>query len=178
LFDVATSTVAGGKLRLAERAGSTLLPRWIADLDGVPNEAETPVQDPKDFYLLPLGGTREQGSHKGYGFAMMAEIMATLLSGATPDMLDPGGGPRHYFAAYNIDAFTDVEAFKDTMDRTLRTLRSTRPAPGHDRVLYPRLAEFEDTQDRRADGIPPHRDAVQWFEDISAELSLPPLERL
>ena len=156
LFDAATSTIAGNKLELAARIGSTLLPQWIAALDGAPNKEETLVPDPTDNYFLPLGGTREQGSHKGYRLGMMAEIMATLLSGATPNMLDSGGELRHYFAAYNIDAFTDVEEFKDTMDRTLRRLRTTRPAPGHDRVLYPGLAEFEDTQDRRANGIPLH----------------------
>ena len=179
LFDAATSTIAGNKLRLAERVGAKLLPGWIADRDGVPNAEETPVPaDYGDFSLLPLGGTREQGSHKGYGFAMMAEIMATLLSGAVPGMLDPKSGSHHYFAAYSIDAFTDVDEFKDTMDRTLRTLRTTRPAPGHDRVLYPGLAEHEDEQDRRANGIPLHREVVQWFDDITAELSLPALQRV
>jgi LDH2 family malate/lactate/ureidoglycolate dehydrogenase len=179
LFDAATSTIAGNKLRLAERVGATLLPQWIADLDGVPNEEETPVPaNPGDYNLLPMGGTREQGSHKGYGFAMMAEIMATLLSGAAPSMLDPKSGSHHFFAAYSIDAFTDVDKFKDTMDQTLHTLRTTRPAPGHDRVLYPGLAEHEDEQERRANGIPLHSEVVQWFDDITGELSLPPLKRM
>ena len=59
-------------------------------------------------------------------------------------MLDPSVGMRHYFAAYNIASFTDVDTFKDNMDQMLKTLRETRPAPGHDRVLYPGLSEFEE----------------------------------
>jgi LDH2 family malate/lactate/ureidoglycolate dehydrogenase len=55
-------------------------------------------------------------------------------------------------------------------------LRTTRPAPGHDRVLYPGLSEHEEERDRRANGIPLHREVVQWFDDITAELSLPALE--
>jgi LDH2 family malate/lactate/ureidoglycolate dehydrogenase len=179
LFDAATSTIAGNKLRLAERVEATLLPHWIADRDGVPNAEETLVPaDYEEFSLLPLGGTREHGSHKGYGFAMMAEIMATLLSGALPSMLDSKSGSHHHFAAYSIEAFTDVDEFKDTMDRTLHKLRTTRPATGHDRVLYPGLSEHEDEQERRANGIPLHREVVEWFDDTTAELSLQTLQRM
>ena len=171
LFDAATSTIAGNKLRLAERVGAKLLPRWIADLDGVPNEEETPVPVRKDFHLLPMGGTREQGSHKGYGFGMMAEIMASVLSGAVPAMLG-GRGSQHYFSAYDINAFTDLDEFKDTMDRTLYTLKTTRPAPGHDRVLVAGQAEAEVEEVRRADGIPLHPEVVQWLRDTCSELDV------
>ena len=130
------------------------------------------------FLQLPLGGTREQGSHKGYGFALMAEIVSTMLSGALPAMLAPGSGSRHYFAAYNIESFTDVEEFKENMDRMLKMLRETKPAPGHDRVLYPGLSEHEEEQERRANGIPLHKEVVQWFDDITRELSIPRLKTL
>lgn len=83
---------------------------------------------------------------------------------------------HHYFAAYDIAAFTDVAAFKDTMDRMLRTLRETPPAPGHDRVLYPGLLEHETEIERRANGIPLHRDVVDWFNRCTAEMGLAPLE--
>ena len=60
----------------------------------------------------------------------------------------------------------------------LRTLRTTRPAPGHERVLYPGLSEHEEVLERRANGIPFHREVVDWFDSISAELSAPRLTRL
>jgi LDH2 family malate/lactate/ureidoglycolate dehydrogenase len=62
------------------------------------------------------------------------------------------------------------------MDRMLETLRTTRPAPGHDRVLYPGLSEYEEEQERRAKGIPLHKEVIQWFEGITRELSLPGLD--
>ena len=178
LFDAATSAIAGNKHSLAARVGATLLPGWIAELDGTPVTEETPVRKRGEYFALPMGGTREQGSHKGYGFAMMAEILATLLSGALPSMLTGGKAAKHYFAAYNIAAFTDVAEFKDNMDRTLHALKTTKPAPGHDRVLYPGLPEYEDEQERRANGIPLHREVIQWFEDITSELSVPGLKTL
>src|SRR5437667_4854050 len=130
LFDAATSAIAGNKIRLAIRIGSPLLPSWVTDKDGTPIMEEKPVFDRDDFFQAPLGGTREQGSHKGYGFALMAEVLSTMLSGALPTMLMPGSGSKNHFAAYRIDAFTDVDQFKNTMDDMLKTLRTAPPAPG------------------------------------------------
>ena len=178
LFDVATSAIAGNKIRLAMRVGAPLLPGWVADKEGRPLSEDTLVHDRSEFLQLPLGGTREQGSHKGYGFALMAEVLATLLSGALPSMLDPAGGSKNHFAAYNIEAFTDLERYLDTMDEMLETLRTAQPAEGHERVLYPGLSEHEETLTRRAHGIPLHQEVIVWFNSITAELDLPPLQTL
>lgn len=178
LFDVATSAIAGNKVRLAVRVGAPLLPGWVADKQGNPLMEETPVYDRHEYYLLPLGGTREQGSHKGYGFMMMAEILATLLSGGLPPMLDITGGSKCHFAAYNISAFTEVEQFKTTMDQMLEKLRTTEPAQGHERVLYPGLTEHEEIEVRRARGIPLHKEVIQWFESITTELGIASLKTM
>ena len=172
LFDAATSAIAGNKIRLAMRVGSPLLPGWITDKDGTPIMEEKPVFDREDFYQAPLGGTREQGSHKGYGFALMAEVLSTLLSGALPTMLVAGSGSKNHFAAYNVEAFTDLEQFKDTMDAMLKTLRTAQPAPGEERVLYPGLSEAEEVQSRRAHGIPLHKEVLQWFAECTTELGV------
>jgi LDH2 family malate/lactate/ureidoglycolate dehydrogenase len=175
LFDAATSAIAGNKIRLAMRVGSPLLPGWVTDKEGIPIMEEKPVFDRDDFYQAPLGGTREQGSHKGYGFALMAEVLATALSGALPTMLAPGSGSKNQFAAYNIAAFTDVDRFKDTMDEMLKTLRTAPPAPGQERVLYPGLSEAEEVESRRAKGIPLHKEVLQWFAECTGELGVAPL---
>jgi LDH2 family malate/lactate/ureidoglycolate dehydrogenase len=154
LFDVATSAIAGNKIRLAIRVGSPLLPGWVTDKEGTPIMEEKPVFDRDEYHQAPLGGTREQGSHKGYGFAMMAEVLSTLLAGARPTMLDPASGSKNQFAAYDIRAFTDLDRFKRTMDDMLRTLRTSAPAPGQERVLYPGLSEAVELEHRRALGIP------------------------
>ena len=175
LFDAATSAIAGNKIRLAIRLGSPLLPGWVTDKEGRPIMEEKPVFDRDEYHQAPLGGTREQGSHKGYGFALMAEVLSTVLSGALPTMLAPGSGSKNHFAAYNIEAFTDVEEFKDTMDKMLRTLRTATPVEGQERVLYPGLSEHEEAQARGAGGIPLHKEVIQWFTEITGELGIPPL---
>ncbi len=178
LFDAATSSVAHNKIRLAQRVGANILPGWMAEEDGTPIMEEVPPPDSDIPLLLPLGGTRELGSHKGYGLGMMAEILTTLLSGVGSGMVDGESAARHYFAAYNIEAFTDLDQFKDNMDAMLKTLRTTPPAAGHERVLYPGLLEHEAEQDRRANGIPLHREVVKWFQDIAGEFSIPALRTL
>src|SRR6266446_6674124 len=178
LFDAATSAIAGNKIRLAMRVASPLLPGWVTDKDGIPIMEEKPVFDRDEYYQAPRGGTREQGSHKGYGFALMAEVLSTMLAGALPTMLAPGSGSKNHFAAYNIEAFTDVEKFKDTMDQMLKTLRTAQPAPGQERVLYPGLSEAEETEHRRANGIPLHKEVLEWFAQCTSELGIPPLTKM
>jgi L-2-hydroxycarboxylate dehydrogenase (NAD+) len=178
LFDVATSAIAGNKIRLAMRVGSPLLPGWVTDKEGTPIMEEKPVFNRDEFYQAPLGGTREQGSHKGYGFALMAEVLATMLAGAMPTMLAPQSGSKNHFAAYSIEAFTDVDQFKDSMDSMLETLRTATPAPGQERVLYPGLSEHEEVEERRANGIPLHKEVIQWFAGATAEMGLAPLATL
>ena len=137
------------------------------------------MRESGDYHILPLGGTREQGSHKGYGFGLMAEILTTTLSGDVPSMLASGGGASHHnFAAYDIASFTDLDTFKQHMDDMLKRLRETPPAPGHDRVFYPGLSEYEEEQKRRAEGIPLHKEVIEWFDDIAGEPSVPRLKTL
>jgi L-2-hydroxycarboxylate dehydrogenase (NAD+) len=178
LFDVATSVIAGNKIRSAIRTGEPLLPGWVADKQGEPLTEETPVQDRYQFYLLPLGGTREHGSHKGYGLSMTAEILSSLLSGGLPNMLGTNTTSKAHFTAYNISAFTDPEDFKRDMDRMLEKLRKAKSVEGQARVLYPGLVESEELRERRNYGIPLHKEVIQWFGNIAAELGIPSLEVL
>ncbi|MBI2964899.1 MAG: Ldh family oxidoreductase [Chloroflexi bacterium] len=169
LFDVASTQIANNKIGLARRLGVNLEPGWIAKPDGSPVLEEVPV--PEKYYMLPFGGTRENGSHKGYGSAAVVDIMCCTLSGVGPGFISKKGG--HFFCAFRIDAFTDPEKFKDDMDEFLDGLAKTKPAPGHDRVIYPGLTEGEETAKRTRDGIPYHHEVVDWFKSIGAELGIP-----
>jgi LDH2 family malate/lactate/ureidoglycolate dehydrogenase len=179
LYDAATTSVAINKVILLKRLGVDVHPGWITDKEGTPVMDERPVPELGEYSLLPLGSTRELGSHKGYGLATIVEILGSLLSGNLPTMVGgyaPGAPHRNFFAAFDIAAFSDVDEFKNNMDETLRTLRESPPAPGHERVLYPGLAEYETEQERRANGIPLHREVVGWFESMVEERGVPRLE--
>ena len=172
VFDVATTQVAANKLGLAKRIGSKLEPGWIADLDGRPILEAVDAPDYGTFHMLPFGGTRENGSHKGYGFAMVADIMSGLLSGNGPGFVAGGGKHSQFVMAFRIDAFTELSTFKQDMDTLLKKLSGMKPAPGCERVYYAGLIEYEEAERRQAQGIPYHREVVEWFNGASAELNL------
>ena len=133
-----------------------------------------PVDTPDygQFHMLPFGGTRENGSHKGYGFAAIADIMSGILSGNGPGFLAGGVSTSQFVMAFRIDAFTDLPHFKSDMDALLKKLSGMKPAPGHERVYYAGLIEHEEAERRSADGIPYHREVVDWFNGASEELNL------
>jgi L-2-hydroxycarboxylate dehydrogenase (NAD+) len=170
VFDASMSSVAGNKIRLARRLGVPAGAGWIADMDGTPVMKEADV--PESFLMLPLGATREIGSHKGYSLAVMVDILSGVLSGTGPGFL-AGPNVSHHFLAYRVDAFTDLDAFKRDMDTYLRGLRETPPAPGHERVLYAGLPDHEEEVDRRVRGIPYHPDVIAYYRDLAAELGFP-----
>ncbi|MDA0676723.1 MAG: Ldh family oxidoreductase [Chloroflexi bacterium] len=175
LFDVATTQVAANKIRLLQRMNRPIFANWLTDSEGTPmDEQLVPEVDirgeGRQWYMLPFGGTRENGSHKGYGFACVVDIMCCTLSGLGPGFISGQSG--HYFAAYKIDAFTDVNKFKDDMDAFLSGLAATKPAPGHERVFYPGLPEAETKAERLSKGIPYHPEVIEWFKSIGSELEL------
>ena len=168
VFDASMSAVAANKIAIAKRLGAEVGPGWICEPDGTPIMSAGPV--PEQFGVLPVGGTREIGSHKGYGLAVVVDVLCGLLGG------DPAGHVRqptdvsHHFAAYRIDAFTDLDGFRERMDDFMRALRETPPAPGQERVVYAGLPEHEAERERSERGIPYHPDVVDWIRDTAREL--------
>ncbi len=170
VLDMATSTIAVNKFRNAKRNGALLPPGMLARPDGTP--VMEPVLLPDEYLPLPLGTSREMGSHKGYGLACMVEILCGVLSGSGFAARNGPGFYQHMVAAYSIDAFIDVPEFKATMDDFLRTLKNTKPAAGHERVLVPGQPEAEATIENRAKGIPLHREVVESLRGMCAELDV------
>lgn len=169
IFDASMSSVASNKIRLLQRVGGKVLPGWIAAADGSPIMTEAEVPD--RYLMLPLGGTREIGSHKGFGLSMLAEVLCSALAGAGAG-LHRRQGMAHCFMAYHIAAFTEVDAFKADMDAYLRSLLGCKRAPGEHRVVYPGILEHEAEIERRANGIPYHPNVVEWFNSVMDELEI------
>ena len=163
--DLATTTAANGKLEILQRKNGVAPLGWIQDKAGHPST------DPHELKvggaLLPLGGDRDHGSHKGYALGAIVDIFSAVLSGANygpwvppfpayvPMPTDmPGKGIGHFFGAMRIDAFRPAEDFKKHMDKWIVRFREARTAEGFEKVIIPGDPERESEEERRRDGIP------------------------
>lgn len=164
VLDMATNTAAAGKLELALRFGKSIPTGWAL------NEKAEPTNDPKIAQqarrLLPLGGTRESGSHKGYGLGILVEILCGGLTG-TVTALNANQEPRgHFFGAIDPAAFRPVAEFKSDMDRLIRELKSTPPIEGESRVYVAGEIEFETAEERAEHGIPLHSSVLKGLREV------------
>ena len=174
VFDAAMSSVAANKISIAKRLGKNLLPGWITDNEGAPLMEEL---DPEEYkkngenYLLPLGSTREMGSHKGYGLAGMVEILGGILTGGGYGVKPGRPNFGHMVTAYNIEAFMDYNEYINTMDEWLQMLEDSKPVKNR-KVIYPGLIEYNTQKEREKNGIPIHLEVIEWFEQINKELKI------
>ena len=148
LLDMATTTVAFGKVNIARRSQKPIPAGWALDARGGPEtNSQTAFEGRR---LAPLGGTRELGAHKGYGLALMVEILCATLTGASRDDLDTG----HFFLVLDPAAFRSQEDFKADLGGLLGRLRAIVPSDPAQPVLIPGDPEHDMVLARRRDGIP------------------------
>lgn len=165
VLDMATTTAANGKLEILQRKQQEAPFGWIQDKDGNPTSSPNGVRD--GGALLPLGGDREHGSHKGYGLGAVVDILSAVLSGANYGPWVPpfvafleshpnpvGQGLGHFFGAMRVDAFRPAEEFKANMDTWISRFREATPIEGQEKVLIPGDPERQLEDERRKNGIP------------------------
>lgn len=163
--DMATTTAANGKLEILQRKQQPAPAGWIQDKEG--NSTSDAHALKTGGALLPLGGTREQGSHKGYALGSIVDIFSAVLSGANygpwvppfpayvpmPENM-PGKGIGHFFGAMRVDAFRPKEEFFKDMEQWINRFRNAKTVPGEEKVLIPGDPERAYEAIRRAEGIP------------------------
>lgn len=163
--DLATTTAANGKLEILQRKNLEAPLGWIQDKEGNPSTNAHELKT--GGALLPLGGDREHGSHKGYALGAVVDIFSAVLSGANygpwvppfPAYVPmptgmPGKGIGHFFGAMRVDAFRPASDFKQHMDNWIRRFRSAKPVEGEEKVLIPGDPEREMEALRMKEGIP------------------------
>ncbi|MDO8670822.1 MAG: Ldh family oxidoreductase, partial [Dehalococcoidia bacterium] len=141
VLDMATSVVARGKLEIAAREQLPIPLGWALDLDGNPTtDAAAAIESRAN---LPLGGMPETGGHKGYGLALVVDILAGVLSGWGAGASIKGLKVGHFFGALRIDGFRPVDEFKEMMDEMLGAIKASPKVPGQDRIYIHGEMEFE-----------------------------------
>jgi LDH2 family malate/lactate/ureidoglycolate dehydrogenase len=177
-LDMATSTVAVGKLKLANIHGKPLAEGWALDADGrITTDAAQALEDVR---LTPLGGTRTMSNHKGYGLAAMVEILCSMVPGAyywaTREQRHPGEhhwNIGHFFLAMDPDQFREAGEFEDDLDDMIDALHATRRADPGQPVLVPGDPEKAAMADREKNGIPVPDNLLAQVRGIAAEAGAP-----
>lgn len=135
---------------------------------------------------LLLGGFISRpviGGHKGYGLAVVMEILCGVLTGAgfgrdhAPEVLDdPAVRPNlgHLFMAFDIELFMSRDRFKARVDELIRQIKGAERAPGVERIFLPGELEQERKEARLKDGVPFWEDAREELERICQEFGVEP----
>jgi L-2-hydroxycarboxylate dehydrogenase (NAD+) len=168
VLDMATSTAPRGKLEVYNRQGKPLPLGWATDETGTPTDDAARVLDNmrtrRGGGLLPLGGAGElMSGHKGYGLALLVDVLCAVLPGAAyanlvyPTTADGKPLPSdlgHFFGAWRVDAFRPVDEFKAAMDDLQRRLKAAPKAEGQSRIYIHGEKEYEEAERRSREGIP------------------------
>ena len=159
LLDMATTTVAAGRIRNKANEGLPTPDGWVLDSEGRPSN-DPLVAKEKGGFLTSLGGSPENSSYKGYGLATMVNILASCLSGATlitdpmhtkkPQGMDIG----HFFMAIDPSIFRETGDFEKDVAQFLGDLRGTRPIDPAQPVMVAGDPQWKNAAKRMQEGIP------------------------
>ena len=178
--DMATTTAANGKLEILQRKNESAPLGWLQDKEGQPTQAAQGIVE--GGALLPLGGDREHGSHKGFILGSIVDILSAVLSGANfgpwvppfvsfldPDPNPVGAGIGHFFGALRIDAFRPASEFKTHMDIWIKRFRNAVTINETNKVIIPGDPERQMDQLRRKEGIPLLDTVVKDLQSLSEQ---------
>lgn len=179
-FDASTTVVTRGKLEVYKKMDKPLPEGWTLDQDGHPTTDASLVYAnilaKAGGGILPLGGSTElQGSHKGYGYGMLVELLAAGLSmGATSNhcVINNKGNLCHCFIAIDPACFGDPQAIKEHFSRYLQELRTSPVAEGATRIYTHGEKEAEAVEARKQLGIPVNDKTLEEFRNLCEYLHM------
>ncbi len=169
VLDMATSIVAGGKLRLALKKGKPIPPDWALDRHGVP------TTDPDEAIFH--GFLQWAGGYKGFGLATVVEVLGGVLSGGlfgsdVPPMKSFGQEPlitSAFYLALDPAQFMPLDEFCRRIDRLVEMVKKSELARGVDEVFIAGEIEFRRRADRLRDGIPLSQVVFKELETLAEE---------
>jgi LDH2 family malate/lactate/ureidoglycolate dehydrogenase len=181
VLDMSTSVVPRGKIEVYDKKNEPIPLGWAVDKTGQPTTNAHQILD--DMYhrlgggVLPLGGAGERfGGHKGYGLAVMVDILCAALGGGPmgSELCDTDALKRmsHFFGAVKISTFRDPDTFRTDMDQMLRRLSTCPPAEGEERVWFAGQKEFLKEEEARTNGIQLPEKTQKVLRDLGEEYGL------
>lgn len=172
VLDMATSTVAKGKISLALKEGTDIPLGWALDRNGVPT---TSAAEADAGSLMPFGG------YKGYGLGLVVSLLSFALSGADmdvdlprffdrPELLSNGG---YFMGVIDVGKFCPIELFKSRVDTLFDILKGSRPAADSKGVAIPGEFEAARAEQTRREGLELSSAALRDFREMSEKFGVP-----
>lgn len=185
-IDCATSITQNGKIEYYERIGEDVHPGTVIGENGEPIEGDAGVALKKirnsQAALTTLGGIGEAlGGYKGYGYAMIIELLSAVLQdgeyGKALDGKDENGNIRpyhlgHFFIAIDTEHFVGEAVTRKKAGDILRAVRASKKQPGCDRIYTAGEKEYEIWQQRKDSGVPINESVQKEIIAIRDELGL------
>jgi LDH2 family malate/lactate/ureidoglycolate dehydrogenase len=172
VLDMATSAVARSKILVANKTGTRIPSHWALDETGKPTE---------DAQVALRGTMAPMAGHKGFGLALMIDVLSGILGGAgsgpeVGDVFRFDQGPQnvgHFFQAIALDRLGEADRIRRRMDELIRRLRAQPPAAGIDRVRVPGDLERETVEARKRQGIPLGPELLETLRDLGERYGVP-----
>jgi LDH2 family malate/lactate/ureidoglycolate dehydrogenase len=178
LLDMATTTVAAGRIRNKANEGLPTPNGWVLDSEGNPSN-DPLVAKEKGGFLTSLGGSPENSSYKGYGLPVMVNILASCLSGATL-ITDPmhtkkpvGMDIGHFFMAIDPGLFRESDDFQADVTTFMGALRATTPVDPGRPVMVAGDPQWKNAETRMANGIPVGAGLMRQVRQIAQAAAAP-----
>ena len=187
ILDMATSTVAEGKVMVAQKGGKPLPAGALIDSNGnltinpevmygKINENEVPNSE------NGTGAITAFGLHKGSGINFMMEILGGALTGsgvsAGIDDKEKRKFANGMLSLYvKVDNMVNFEYFLNEVRSYADFVRSSPPANKNEKVLIPGDKEISTYKDRLSNGLPVAPIVWQNIKQTAKDLNIPNLDR-
>lgn len=178
LYDGATTVITRGKLELYKKLGKQMPFEWAVDENGEvshdPAEVLECISNKRGGGILPVGGAgEEQAGYKGYGYAMICEILTSVLAGGVSSIHKKDvGDTSHCFYAVDPGIFGDKKAIKKRLTEFIKEIHAAKKAVGQTHIYVPGEKEFNRAKERKENGIPVNVKTINELNNITKELGL------
>ena len=184
MVDMATTTVAHGKIEVYERRDKDMPLGWVVDEHGKGTTDTNAFQKlfwskcPDGGHLFLGGEGEELGGHKGYGLGLLVDLLCAGLSLGrwslhTFEGKGKGSGIAHFFGAISLDLFGDAAQIKRHVASILDEVRNSNKAEGHDRIYIHGEKEAEARARAMKAGVELDEETCRLLEKYGKQFGIP-----
>lgn len=171
ILDMALSNAAQGKIIAASKKGETIPIGWGVDKDGVD------TQDPNEVLsgglMLPFGGP------KGFGLALLTEVLTGVISGGQfskniPSLygLDQKQSISYFMLAIDISFFLGTDEYEPRIDTLSSYIKDSKKAPGVKELFLPGEIEFQRQRENEEKGVPIDESVMNELRNMAVKLEV------